>query len=140
MNIKALIEQKRRDGGFTGQDVYLILTAIKETAENNSEVQELIADIEEEGLNIRINISLPDTDRHAGIWIENGKIQWQKGLIANPTLSVSFSEQIARDALMGKSSFQRAYREGQIQITGSLSRGAALVMILNICADDYNVL
>ena len=139
MSIKALLDQKRKEGSFSGQDLYLILSAIKDTAEKNPDVQEILKDLMEEGIEVRVNITLPDTNRKASISLEQGKVVFAKALVGNPTLSITFPESLGIQILLGKETFQCAYKTGRLKLEGNLSKAAALAMVLNICADEYNV-
>jgi putative sterol carrier protein len=138
MTKKEEIMAKITQGAAQGRDLLLLLEVIKEIAATNSDLQELLNDLKEEGEPIKIAI---EVDQYKGsLVIENGTVNFERGLVPNPTVHANMTEETARAIMSKKLPMQKAFTEGKVKLVGNLGKAAALLLMLNVVNDELGLM
>ena len=134
--LKGKIEKKT----VSGSDLLLLLSAIQEISIENDDIQELLADMKEEGEVIHLNMTITDLNNLTGsISIVEGKITAKKGRSEPSTLDLSITEEAAKKILKAELTIGQAYTSGLLKAKGNYTKILGLAIILEGISEKLNI-
>ena len=139
VDIELLKELKRiMDLGPEGADPTYTLKAFEffsQLAKENEEIIDMLKEI-----NIKVQVIIFDTDYKYWLTASEGSINYGEGEIADASLTMSTSMEIAVGMLYGDFDPVSAYMSGEIIMEGNLADAMEFQDILDVAMEDFEEL
>ena len=137
-DIVAELKAKIEDGSLSGENLPSVLDAIVEIVNNNKDSQELMADMAEEGDEVKINFIIPDVGDRC-LAIIGGQAAHIQNQEPDATVTISTDADTAVGILSGKIDAIAAFGEKKLSLEGNLAKATALILILQIVGDTLGI-
>jgi putative sterol carrier protein len=132
------IKAKTANGSLKGKDLPSVLDAIVEIVNNNKDSQELMADMAEEGDDVKINFIIPKIGDQC-LAIIGGQASHLTSKEPDATVTISTSADTAVAILSGKLDAFAAYNDKKLKLEGNLVKATALILLLQIVGDALGI-
>ncbi|MFX0103793.1 MAG: SCP2 sterol-binding domain-containing protein [Candidatus Hodarchaeota archaeon] len=130
--------QGKLDAGpedIKAEDTLRVFEFFKQIAAENEEMQEELED-----LDLVIQIEITDLKTFFWLTVKDGKIDYGKGDIENPTFLFSTSMEIALGMIFGKTDATSEYMAGNVAIEGSLPDAMSFQGIIELAMELFEEL
>lgn len=132
------LKDKIENNTLKGKDLPDVLDAIVEIVNNNKDSQELMADMAEEGDDVKINFIIPKIGDQC-LAIIGGQASHLLSKEPDATVTISTSADTAVAILSGKLDAFAAYGDKKLKLEGNLIKATALILLLQIVGDAFGI-
>jgi putative sterol carrier protein len=137
-DIVAELKAKIEDGSLTGEDLPNVLDAIVEIVNNNDDSKELMADMADEGDEVKINFIIPDVGDRC-LAIIGGSASHIQNQEPDATVTITTDADTAVGILSGKIDAIGAFGEKKLNLEGNLAKATALILLLQVVGDTLGI-
>lgn len=124
------IKEKINSNDYQIQDIPLLLKALEEIIESESDIKKQLADIS----SLKILITIQGVI-NVYMEIKNGKFTSGEKKISNPDITISMGEDIAKQIVGGDEDTATAYINKKITVSGDISKAISLRPVLEQAAE-----
>ncbi|HME53880.1 MAG TPA: SCP2 sterol-binding domain-containing protein [Candidatus Lokiarchaeia archaeon] len=132
------LKAKIEDGSLAGEDLPSVLDAIVEIVNNNKDSQELMADMAEEGDEVKINFIIPEVGDRC-LAIIGGQASHLPSQEPDATVTISTDADTAVAILSGKLDAFAAFGDKKLSLEGNLAKATALILLLQVVGDTLGI-
>ncbi len=138
MDIVQKIKQQIAAGTLKGKDLPGVLDAIVKIVNTNKDTKELLQDMAEEGDDLYINFIIPKVGDRC-LSIAKGVASHLPTKHESPTVTITTDADTAVGILSGKAEAMAMYSKKKLKLEGNLAKAAALILVLQVVADEFGI-